>query len=151
MYFLTQSANSAMFQRTNFITTVFDLCHRDSPEFPEVRSKGQFFARERHVRNNVDEAEDNANNMRLYEATGIGAMLLTGAKKNLRDLFEPGMEVATYSGPDDSVKQIRYFLDNERERAAIAAAGQQRTLGSHTYRHRMQELVDLLAPLVRKA
>ena len=34
--------------------------------------------------------EGYANNMRLYEATGVGSLLLTDAKDNLAELFEPG-------------------------------------------------------------
>jgi len=89
-------------------------------------------------------AEDNANNMRLFEATGVGTMLLTDAKRNLADLFEPGVEVATYDDVDDLVAKIAYYLEHEDARRAIAAAGRQRTLREHTYRHRIAELADVL-------
>lgn len=56
VYFLTQSPTSGLLQRTNFITTVFDLCHRDMPEFPEVRSFGKFKALENHFKNNLTPA-----------------------------------------------------------------------------------------------
>ena len=45
----------------------------------------------------IDVAEDHANNMRLYEATGVGTFLITDAKRNLSELFEPGEEVVTYA------------------------------------------------------
>jgi hypothetical protein len=89
-------------------------------------------------------AEDYANNMRLFEATGVGSMLLTDAKSNLGDFFEPGIEVVTYTSGDDLSDKIAHYLEQEDERAAIAAAGQRRTLTEHTYRHRMVELADLL-------
>ncbi|HAB36706.1 MAG TPA: glycosyltransferase [Rhodobacteraceae bacterium] len=56
VYFLTQSSNSKLLQQTNFITTVFDLCHRDTPEFPEVRSFGKFLAIEEHFKRNLASA-----------------------------------------------------------------------------------------------
>ena len=34
----------------NFVVTVWDLAHRDSPEFPEVRDMGEFYAREQFYR-----------------------------------------------------------------------------------------------------
>jgi spore maturation protein CgeB len=86
-----------------------------------------------------------ANNMRLYEATGVGTLLLTEAKSNLAELFEPGEEVVIYTGEEDLVAQTRYYLDHEEERSAIAEAGQKRTLRDHTYARRMEELVPLLA------
>lgn len=92
----------------------------------------------------IDVAEDYANNMRLYEATGVGACLVTDAKQNLNDLFEVGKEVVAYTSPEDCIQKIRYLLDHEDERAAIAQAGQERTLREHTYFHRMQELVEII-------
>lgn len=91
-----------------------------------------------------DVAENFANNMRLYEATGVGTMLLTDAKSNLSELFEPGREVETYADEDELVEKIGHYLEHGDERRAIARAGQERTLREHTYRHRMRELVALL-------
>ena len=94
----------------------------------------------RHIR----ESEEFANNMRLFEATGVGAMLLTDAKTNLAELFDPGVEVGTYSGAADLADKVLYYLAHEDERSAIAAAGQRRTLGEHGYDARMPELAALL-------
>jgi len=89
-------------------------------------------------------AEGHANNMRLYEATGVGAMLLTEAAPNLAELFEPGVEVVAYRDADDLVRQLRHYLADRDARTAIAAAGQRRTLAEHTYADRMRELVRIL-------
>jgi len=48
VYFVRQSELSGLLQRLNFIATLFDLCHRDTPEFPEVREFGEFWTRERY-------------------------------------------------------------------------------------------------------
>lgn len=37
VYFLSPSINSKYIKNLNFIMTIWDLCHRDNPEFPEVR------------------------------------------------------------------------------------------------------------------
>jgi glycosyltransferase involved in cell wall biosynthesis len=52
-YFLTHSEGPEALQQLNYITTAFDLCHRDTPEFPEVRSFGQFQNRERYFMNSL--------------------------------------------------------------------------------------------------
>lgn len=88
-------------------------------------------------------AEDYANNMRLFETTGLGTLLLTDAKKNLKDLFKVGQELVSYRTADELVDRVQYYLAHDRERETIAQAGQQRTLRDHTYRQRMVEL-DLL-------
>ena len=92
----------------------------------------------------INVAENNANNMRLYEATGVGSMLITDRKDNLGDLFEVGKEVVAYSSPEEAAELIRYYIDHPAEAESIAAAGQARTLKEHTYRHRMEELVPIL-------
>jgi spore maturation protein CgeB len=93
----------------------------------------------------IDVAEGYANNMRLFEATGVGSLLLTDEGRNLSELFEPGREVATYRDAADLAKKVKRFLADEEERAAVASAGQRRTLEEHTYALRMRELVELLA------
>jgi hypothetical protein len=96
------------------------------------------------VNRHGDIAEDYANNMRLFEATGMGALLMTEAARNLPGLFEPGVEVVTYDGVDDLVDKVRHYAARDDEREAIATAGQRRTLADHTYRRRIAELDELL-------
>lgn len=92
----------------------------------------------------IDVAGRFANNLRLYEATGIGSCLVTDAKGNLAELFELDREVVVYESAEECVEKCQFLLDHEAERAAIAEAGQKRTLREHNYEHRMQELADIL-------
>lgn len=92
----------------------------------------------------IDMAGRFANNMRLYEATGMGTLLVTEMKDNLSELFEPGKEVVAYRDAKECAELVKYYLEHEQERATIARAGQQRTLRKHTYYHRMQELLDIV-------
>jgi FkbM family methyltransferase len=85
-----------------------------------------------------------ANNLRLFEATGVGTLLITDWKKNLHEMFEPGKEVVAYHSPAECAELIQYYLEHENERREIARAGQRRTLREHTYYQRMQELVDIV-------
>lgn len=94
----------------------------------------------RHIR----EADGYANNMRLYEATGVGTMLVTDAKANLADLFEPGREIVTYRSADELADVVNHYVTSDDERREIARAGQTRTLREHTYGRRMEELVSIL-------
>lgn len=83
-------------------------------------------------------------NMRLYEATGMGAFLVTDRKDDLGELFEDGREIVSYETADDLVEKIRYYVANDDERRTIAEAGQRRTLSEHTYAERMRDLVAIL-------
>ena len=84
------------------------------------------------------------NNMSLYEATGVGTLLVTDYKDNLHEIFVPDKEVIAYHDADDCAEKIDFYLSHEDERAKIAQAGQQRTLTEHTYFYRMQELVEIV-------
>ena len=87
-----------------------------------------------------DIAQSYANNMRLFEATGTGALLVTDWKDNLHEMFEPGKEVVAYRNLEECGELIQYYLEHNDEREAIAASGQRRTLESHTYLQRMRDL-----------
>ena len=92
----------------------------------------------------INVAENNANNMRLYEATGVGAMLLTDRKDNLRKLFDIDREVVAYSSKEEASEMVHYYLTYPEKAESIAKAGQIRTLREHTYAIRMNELVQII-------
>jgi hypothetical protein len=96
------------------------------------------------LNHHIDVAEEYAGNVRLFEATGCGSMLLTDWKTNLHEMFEPGKEVVAYRTPEECVELIDHYLNHDDEREAIARAGQERTIRDHTFYHRMQELSGLL-------
>ncbi len=89
-------------------------------------------------------SENYANNMRLYEATGVGTMLITDYKENLNQIFEIGSEVEIYKNSKDLIEKISFYLNNEEKRKEIAKNGQRKTLNEHTYEKRMKELIDII-------
>lgn len=97
----------------------------------------------------LDAAGDYANNLRLFEATGVGALLVTDAKRNLGDYFEPGIECLAYTDTADAIRQLDHFLAHPDEAEAIAKAGQARTLKDHTYHNRVGPLLALVESLQR--
>jgi SAM-dependent methyltransferase len=102
------------------------------------------------VNRHIDVAENNANNMRLFEATGCGALLITDFKDNLQDLFEIGKEVVAYRSPQECAELISYYRKNTAEALAIANAGQARTLRDHSYADRMQQTARFLERALRR-
>jgi spore maturation protein CgeB len=99
------------------------------------------------LNSHIDMAGREAGNMRLFEATGVGAYLLTDFKDNLHTLFAPDREVAAWRSIDDCVATIGRVLDDSGSRAAIARAGQARTMAQHTYRHRTSEILGFVAQI----
>lgn len=97
----------------------------------------------------IDAAGDFCCNMRMFEATGTGTLLLTDSKRNLPELFEPEREVVTYSSLDDAVEKVTYYLQNEPERMAIAKAGQKRTLAQYSFRNYTLSMIGYFDTLLR--
>ena len=97
------------------------------------------------INRHIDVAENYANNMRLFEATGTGALLITDYKDNLHELFEIGKELVAYRNVKELVDLIKYYAKHDKERETIAQAGRQRTLSKHTYALRMKELQQIIA------
>ena len=96
------------------------------------------------LNSHIDLAGREAGNMRLFEATGVGAFLLTDFKDNLDTLFAPDKEVAVWRTIDDCLDVIGRMIGNDDGRAAIARAGHTRTMAQHTYRHRAMEILGFV-------
>jgi hypothetical protein len=96
------------------------------------------------LNSHIDISPLSASNIRLFEATGVGACLLTDNKSNLPTLFEPDREVVAFDSAEDCAEKVRYLLEHESERQAIAQAGQRRTLRDHTFKQRAQQLDQII-------
>jgi spore maturation protein CgeB len=95
----------------------------------------------------IDLAEGWANNLRLYEATGMGTALLTDWKQNLHEMFVPGEHVAAYRDAEDCVRQIQALLADDAGRERLAAAGQRHAIASQNYYLRTGEILALAQSL----
>jgi len=96
------------------------------------------------LNSHIDLAGREAGNMRLFEATGVGAFLLTDFKDNLDTLFAPDREVAVWRSIEECLQRIEHYLRDGEGRSAIARAGQARTMAQHTYRHRAAEILGFI-------
>lgn len=85
-----------------------------------------------------------ASNLRLFEATGVGACLVTEARQNLHELFAIDDEIVTYRSPEECIDRIGWLLDHPTERARIAAAARRRALREHTFAARATILDGVL-------
>lgn len=83
-------------------------------------------------------------NMRVFEVMAMGRPLLTNReseRNGLTELFEDGKHLILYDGGQDLVDKVRYYLDHEEEREAIAVAGRQLALSQHRYIDRIDTLL----------
>lgn len=83
-------------------------------------------------------------NMRLYEATGMGACLITDKKTNLSNIFKEDEEVVTYETDSEAIFKIKQLIKYPIEAEKIAKRGHMKTMSCHTYEIHMQRLADIL-------
>lgn len=89
-------------------------------------------------------------NMRVFEALGMGAALLTNrdAERNgLLELFEDGTHLITYDD-EDLVERAAAWLRDEGARERLAQAGRREVLDRHTYGRRIEFLLAKVAERV---
>lgn len=63
-------------------------------------------------------------------------------RKYLEEHFELGKEMICYDNPREVKESVRYYLAHHEERMAIAKRAQAKVLRRHTYRHRMQWMLE---------
>ena len=85
-------------------------------------------------------------NMRMFEAIGSGAALLTESSPNLRDLFADD-EVATYENINEVPRKLTELLTNLSRTQISADAARERLRQEHTYDQRAAELGSIFARL----
>jgi hypothetical protein len=81
-----------------------------------------------------------AGNQRMFESTGMGALLVTDGKANLHEMFVPGEEVISFDSCDELIDIVKHFEGRERDAATIAQRGRDRTLREHSTLRRADEL-----------
>lgn len=84
-------------------------------------------------------------NTRSFEIPAAGAFELTDYVPEMESLLEPGREVAVYRSPEEAADLARFYVKAEDQRRRIAEAGYRRVLAEHTYRHRMEALLEVVA------
>lgn len=81
-----------------------------------------------------------AGNMRMFETTGTGVLLLTPERANITDYFVPGQEIDTFRDSKELIDKIYYYLDHPEERELIAGRGMKRSLKEHSMERRLADL-----------
>ncbi|GFO53235.1 hypothetical protein GMSM_02420 [Geomonas sp. Red276] len=92
----------------------------------------------------IDMAGAESSNMRMFETTGVGSFLLTEYNDNIKNYFEPGVELETYHNSGDLMEKIDHYLKHPLEREVIASRGRKRCSLEHSMENRILELDQIL-------
>ena len=82
-------------------------------------------------------------NMRVFELAAIGTPQLCDAKGDIARHLTPDREIVLYRSVTELRERARFLLGDQAARGALAAAARDRALAEHTWRHRMEELLDV--------
>jgi spore maturation protein CgeB len=83
-------------------------------------------------------------NPRTFELAACQAFQLVDYRSQLPELFEIGKEIIVFDNVNELRDKARYYLDHPDERKTIAQLAQKRVLSQHTYRHRMETMMNLV-------
>lgn len=81
-------------------------------------------------------------NARIFETAGIGAFQLADAP-GASDFFIPGEEIVLFEGPNNLRALVEHYLPREEDRSRIARAGRARAHRDHTFRQRLERLIEV--------
>lgn len=86
---------------------------------------------------NIHEAllKGDVGNMRMFEASGMGTLLLNDHGNNLSELFEPDKEIVTYRSIPEAVEKFNYYIQRKDKAIEIGKNAQKRTLTQYNYQN----------------
>jgi spore maturation protein CgeB len=92
----------------------------------------------------VGRANNAGGNMRLYEATGCGALVISDFAPDVPEIFQPGREIVTYRTISELNEKVHYYRDHRAEAEGIARAGQIACWQRHGYERRIREFEAII-------
>jgi spore maturation protein CgeB len=78
---------------------------------------------------------------RNFEINYYAGFQLADYVPGLEDYYDIGKELACYSNPEEAVKLINYFLENEKERESIRDRGMAKARQSYTYISQLKKVL----------
>ncbi len=91
----------------------------------------------------------NAVQQRCFDVGACGGFILTEYKPVLERHFSIGEEIAVYENCEDLRGKIRFYLEHEDERLAMATRLHEKVLARHTWRRRADEMLGIAAEIFR--
>ncbi|WP_026517149.1 CgeB family protein [Butyrivibrio sp. MC2021] len=82
--------------------------------------------------------------LRCMDIMGCGGFLLTNYQEDFLHFFEPFEDYVYFESRKDLMDKIEYYLTHEEERNRIAKSGYEKIKANHTYRLRLEEILDIV-------
>lgn len=143
--------NGIGMSRLDFLDTIFKefpnfYFGSRNPAFPEKNMFDDAAKRFSEGKIVLNISIGNDANMRFFETLVSGNFLLTNKIPELKNLeaygFIDGVHYASYNSLEDAKKKIKYYLEHDSEREAIAKEGYKQALKTGTYISRINEILE---------
>jgi spore maturation protein CgeB len=82
-------------------------------------------------------------NPRVFTIAACGTFQFVDDQDNLREIFEPGEDLAIYHDADSFISGLKDYLRNPEERQRMARKALLRVLSEHTYQQRIERILDI--------
>jgi len=79
---------------------------------------------------------------RSFAVMGCGGFYLCRRNPGVEYAFDIGKECDVYDTNDEMVEKVRYYLEHEEERKAIALKGQEKILNNYSYKDQMEKIFN---------
>lgn len=80
--------------------------------------------------------------LRIWDIMGCGGFVLTNYQEEISEYFEVGKDIEVFGSEEELVEKVRYYLEHEEERAAIARNGYVKVREYHTWEKRMELVLE---------
>lgn len=81
--------------------------------------------------------------LRAFEIMGSGSFLLSNYQEDFLEFFTEGEDFAYYTDYEDLMNKTEYYLAHEKERQEIAENGKRKIKEKHTYRQRVDTIIEI--------
>lgn len=96
------------------------------------------------LNNNAAKIPASSPNPRTFEISACATLQLVDFRSDLARFYTPGVEIETFSSPQELLDKVDFYLTHEAERREIALAALERTYREHTYAHRIHEMLTVI-------
>ena len=83
--------------------------------------------------------------LRIWDIMGAGGFLITNYQPELEMYFKNGEDLVFFTDKEDLNDKVKYYLENEDERKAIALNGRNKVRELHNYQKRFDEMSKIIS------
>lgn len=81
--------------------------------------------------------------LRVFDVLGVGGFLITNYQPEIVEYFKPGEDLVVYEDIKDMQDKIKYYLEHEEERSAIARHGYETICNNYTYDIMLKKIFEI--------